>query len=43
MREEILHFENDRDEVTKFIVFRYVPDGCGKKEIIKRDKTVVQR
>ncbi len=36
-------FENDTDEVTKFVVFRYVPDGRDKREMIKRDKTVVRR
>ncbi len=36
-------FENDTDEVTEFVVFRYVPDGGDKREMIKRDKTVVER
>ena len=31
-------FENDTDEVTEFIVFRFVPDGVDKRELIKGDK-----
>ncbi|MCI9176983.1 MAG: hypothetical protein HFH49_19075 [Lachnospiraceae bacterium] len=36
-------FENDSDEITEFIVFRYVPDGIDKRELIKADKTMVRR
>lgn len=36
-------FENDTDEVTEFVVFRFVPDGIDKREVIKADKTVVKR
>ncbi len=31
-------FENDTDEITEFVVFRYVPDGTDKRELIKGDK-----
>ena len=33
-------FENDTDETVEFIVFRFVPDGTDKQEIIKGDKKV---
>lgn len=36
-------FENDTDEITEFVVFRYVTDGTNKRELIKCDKTVVSR
>lgn len=36
-------FENDTDDITEFIVFRFVPDGRDKRELIKNDKTVVLR
>ena len=36
-------FENDSDEMVEFIVFRFVPDGMDKRELIKTDKTVVKR
>ena len=31
-------FENDTDETVEFIVFRFVPDGTDKREMIKGDK-----
>lgn len=31
-------FENDTNESVEFIVFRFVPDGTNKREIIKKDK-----
>ena len=34
-------FENDTEDVTEFIIFRYVPSGVNKREVIKNDKTVV--
>lgn len=34
-------FENDTDEVAEFVVFRFVPDGINKREMIKKDKTAV--
>ena len=34
-------FENDTEEEVQFIVFRFVPDGTDKREVIKRDKKVV--
>ncbi len=36
-------FENDTDEITEFVVFRFVPDGKDKRALIKNDKTVVAR
>lgn len=36
-------FENDTDDITEFVVFRFVPDGRNKRELIKNDKTVVVR
>ena len=36
-------FENETDEEVEFIVFRFVPDGIDKREIIKSDKVVVNR
>lgn len=36
-------FENDTDDEAEFVVFRYVPDGTDKREVIKTDKTVVVR
>ena len=35
-------FENDTDEITEFVVFRFVPDGTDKRELIKTDKKVVK-
>ena len=34
-------FENNTEDVTEFIIFRYVPSGVNKREVIKNDKTVV--
>jgi len=34
-------FENDTEDVAEFIIFRYVPSGINKREMIKNDKTVV--
>ncbi|NCB91565.1 MAG: cupin domain-containing protein [Clostridia bacterium] len=34
-------FENNTDEDTEFIVFRFVPDGHDKKQLIKNDKHIV--
>jgi mannose-6-phosphate isomerase-like protein (cupin superfamily) len=36
-------FENETDEEVEFIVFRFIPDGVDKREIIKNDKVVVNR
>lgn len=36
-------FENDTDEIAEFVVFRYVPDGTDKRELIKGDKVSVRR
>lgn len=36
-------FANNTNEETKFVVFRFVPDGIDKREIIKKDKTVVNK
>ncbi len=34
-------FENNTEDVTEFIILRYVPSGVNKREVIKNDKTVV--
>ena len=34
-------FENNTEDVTEFIIFRYVPSGVNKREVIKNDKMVV--
>ncbi|MDD3223632.1 MAG: cupin domain-containing protein [Clostridium sp.] len=36
-------FENETDEEVQFIVFRFVPEGLDKREIIKSDKVIVNR
>ena len=36
-------FENDTNDVTEFVVFRFMPDGTDKREDIKADKTIVKR
>ena len=36
-------FQNDTDKVTEFIVFRFIPEGKNKREMIKKDKTIVER
>ena len=43
VHDSIHTFENDTDDITEFIVFRFVPDGREKRELIKNDKTVVLR
>lgn len=35
-------FTNETDEPVRFIVFRFVPDGKNKQEIIKQDKIIVE-
>ena len=42
VRNSIHTFENDTDEEVQFTVFRFVPDGTDKREVIKRDKKVVK-
>lgn len=34
-------FFNDTDETVEFQVFRFVPTGENKRELIKKDKTIV--
>lgn len=34
-------FSNETDEPAEFTVFRFVPEGVDKREVIKTDKTVV--
>lgn len=41
VHDSIHTFENDTDDITEFVVFRFVPDGRDKRELIKNDKTVV--
>jgi mannose-6-phosphate isomerase-like protein (cupin superfamily) len=36
-------FENETDGEVEFIVFRFVPNGVDKREIIKNDKVLVKR
>lgn len=36
-------FENETEEEVEFIVFRFVPEGMDKREIIKNDKVIVNR
>lgn len=36
-------FANETDQDVEFVVFRFVPDGRDKREIIKQDKVVVNR
>jgi len=36
-------FENETDEEVEFVVFRFVPEGMDKREIIKNDKFIVNR
>jgi len=33
-------FANESDSVVEFTVFRFVPDGADKREIMKNDKTL---
>lgn len=35
-------FENDTDEPVEFSVFRFVPTGENKRELIKNDKAIVE-
>ena len=35
-------FANETDKLVRFIVFRFVPDGKNKQEIIKQDKIIVE-
>lgn len=34
-------FENDTEDTAEFVVFRFVPDGGNKRELIKNDKKVI--
>ena len=43
VRNSVHTFENDTNEMAEFIVFRFVPDGTNKRELIKHGKTVVSR
>lgn len=36
-------FANETSDEVEFVVFRFVPDGRDKREIIKKDKVVVSR
>lgn len=35
-------FANETEEAVEFVVFRFVPEGKDKREIIKNDKVVVE-
>lgn len=41
--ESVHTFENETDEAVEFVVFRFVPDGRDKRELIKNDKVVIER
>ena len=41
VHDSIHTFVNDTDDITEFVVFRFVPDGRDKRELIKNDKIVV--
>lgn len=40
---DIHTFENQTDEVVEFIVFRYLPSYKNQRELIKRDKEIIER
>lgn len=42
VKQSIHTFSNESNEPVKFIVFRFVPDGINKREIIKNDKTIIE-
>ena len=35
-------FGNDTDQDAEFVVFRFVPDGTNKREVIKKDKKIIE-
>lgn len=41
--ESIHTFENETDEPVEFVVFRFIPDGIDKREVIRNDKAVIER
>lgn len=43
VHDSIHTFENDTDDITEFVVFRFMPDRRDKRELIKNDKTIVLR
>lgn len=40
VHQSIHTFENDTDDEVRFVVFRYVPTGENKRELIKNDKVI---
>ena len=36
-------FENNTEETAEFIIFRYLPTGKNLREIMKKDKTMIDR
>lgn len=42
VKNSIHTFANETDQPVRFIVFRFVPDGKNKQEIIKQDKVIVE-
>lgn len=42
VKKSIHTFENNTEEEVEFIVFRLVLDGKDKRELIKKDKTIVE-
>ena len=41
VKNSIHTFENNKDESVEFVVFRFVPSGESRRDVIKNDKTVV--
>lgn len=42
VKKSVHTFENNTDEAVEFTVFRFVPSGEDKRNIIKNDKTIVE-
>lgn len=41
VKDSVHTFSNASDKDTSFVVFRFIPDGTSKHELIKNDKTIV--
>lgn len=42
VKNSIHTFSNNSDDNCEFVVFRFVPDGIDKSEIIKNDKVLIE-
>lgn len=42
VKNSIHTFSNNSDDDCEFVVFRFVPDGIDKSEIIKNDKVLIE-